>query len=311
MNQSVYQKIVALAESPEQIEKTVNYVTQNMSRFLKKKEKVLICFSQEENGAGKIIEQAILNCGCTPIWLGEDRRWMSILKLAFTTKANCIVASPLLLLGLSKLAKHMSTPLFARNVVMIGYPTTDWLVVGVRRGLDCMAWGCFDPFGGAVIAGFTCQQVDGVHIRGEEYEIEIVDEDGQMLPMGEKGRVILVPKAAPMHRLAVGDYACISAEPCPCGCTAPKLVNIDTIKDEVLELSKLGESLHYWSSVLDCRIEKTDCGLLLELVVFQGEKLPKLPTAAKLVIRPFDPETDEPFDHLEVVKNRFLSENSH
>ena len=178
-----------------------------------------------------------------------------------------------------------------------------------RTGLHGL--GLLDPFGGAVIAGFTCQQVDGVHIRGEEYEIEIVDEDGQMLPMGEKGRVILVPKAAPMHRLAVGDYACISAEPCPCGCTAPKLVNIDTIKDEVLELSKLGESLHYWSSVLDCRIEKTDCGLLLELVVFQGEKLPKLPTAAKLVIRPFNPETDEPFDHLEVVKNRFLSENSH
>jgi len=71
-------------------------------------------------------------------------------------------------------------------------------------------------------------------------------------------------------------------------------------------LSELGESLHYWSSILDCRMEKTEYGLELELVVFPGEKLPKLPTTAKLVVRPFNPETDEPFAHHEVLKKRYL-----
>lgn len=311
MDQPVYRKIAELAETPEAVERSIAYMTENMGRFLKKKEKVLICFPKRENAACHILEQTVLNCDCVPVWLGEDLRWMTILKTAFTTKSNCIVGPPLLLLGLSKLAKHFGTPLYARNVLMSGYPTTRWLVNGVRQGLDCMAWGCFDPGVGAVISGFTCQQVDGVHLRGEEYGVEIVDDDGRALPEGELGRVMLYPKADPSLRFLVGDRSRLSTKPCSCGCTSPKLIDIDTEKPDVEEMSDLGEQLHYWSSILDCRMEKTECGLELELVVFQGEKLPKLPTAAKLVVRNFNPETDEPFAHHEVLKKRYLSVNSH
>ena len=34
--------------------------------------------------------------------------------------------------------------------------------------------------------------------------------------------------------------------------------------------------------------------LEMEIVCFPGEKLPKLPSAAKLVVRPYNPKTDEP-----------------
>lgn len=311
MEQPSYLKITALAEKPEAVERSIHYMQQNMSRFLKKKEKVLICFSKKENAACHILEQAVLGCECVPIWIGEDRRWISILKMAFTSKCDCIIAPPLTLLGLSKLAKYMGTPLYARNVLMSGYPTAAWLVSGVRRGLDCMAWGCFDPGVGAVISGFTCQQVDGVHIRSEEYGVDIIGENGEVLTPGEAGRVVLYPKADPSLRFAVGDRGRLETKPCPCGCGEPKLVDIDTVKTDDQELSNLGESLHYWSSILDCRMEKTECGLELELVVFRGEKLPRLPTAAKLIIRSFNPETDKPFSHHEVLKKRYLQESAH
>lgn len=308
MEQPSYMKIAAMAETPEAVQRSIFYMHKNMSLFLKKKEKVLILFPKKDDASCRILEQAILDCECTPVWIGDDRRWMTILKTAFTTKSNCIVGPPLMLLGLSKLARHMGTPLFARNVLMGGYPTPGWLVRGVQKGLDCMAWGCFDPGIGAVISGFTCPQVDGVHIRTEEYEVDIVDENDQPLPAGEVGRVVLYPKTIPSLRFAVGDRGRLETRPCSCGNSAPKLVDIDTVKTDNLDMSNLGESLHYWSSILDCRMERTECGLELELVVFQGEKLPKLPTAAKLLVRPFNPEKDMPFDHLEVLKKRYLSE---
>jgi len=311
MERPAYEIIAALAEAPEAVERSIRYVQQNMGRFLKKREKVLLCFPKKENAACRILEQAVLGCECIPVWLGDDQRWMSILKKAFLEKCSCIVAPPLVLLGLSKLAKQMGIPLYARNVLMSGYPPTTWLVNGVRRGLDCMAWGCFDPGIGAVISGFTCQQVDGVHIRTEEYGVDIVDEEGHVLPPGQVGRVVLYHRDAPSVRFPVGDRGRLSSAPCSCGCTSPKLVDIDTEKQDNVELSDLGEGLHYWSSILDCRMEKTDCGLELELVVFPGEKLPKLPTAAKLVVRPFDPETDVPFSHQEVLKKRFFSQTAH
>ena len=311
MEQPVYRKLVELAETPEAIARSTAYMKENMSRFLKKKEKVMICFRKQENAACQILEQAILACECEPVWVGDDFRWMTLLRIAFTTKSSCIVGPPLMVLGLSKLAKNMGIPLYARNVLFSGYPTTTWMVSGVRRGLDCMAWGCFDPGPGAVISGFTCPEVDGVHLRDDVYSVEIVDGHGVPVPAGERGRVILYPKDRPELRFAMGDICRLATQPCPCGCRAPKLVDIDTLKPEGKEISDLGESLHYWSSILDCRMERTECGLELELVVFPGEKLPKLPTAAKLVVRAFNPETDEPFPHHEVLKKRYISQETH
>ena len=311
MEQPSYVKIAALAEMPEAIDKSISYVQEHMRCFLKKNEKVLILFPKKDNAACRILERAVLGCECVPIWIGEDFRWMTLLKTAFTTKCSCMVGPPLMLLGLSKLAKQMGIPLYVKNVLMSGYPTTTWLVEGVRQGLDCMAWGCFDPGVGAVIAGFTCCELNGVHIRNEEYGVEIVDENGQPLPEGEIGRVITYPKAEPTLRFAVGDRARLDTRVCTCGCRSPKLVNIDTVKTDNEELSQLGESLHYWSSILDCRMVKSECGLELEMIVFPGEKLPKLPSMAKLVVRPFNPETDEPFGHQEELKKRYLSPENH
>lgn len=311
MDQPSYIKIALLAETAEAIEKSISYMQENLRRFLKKNEKVLLLFPKQENASCRILEQAVLACECIPIWIGKDFRWMTLLKTAFTTRSSCIVGPPLMLLGLSKLSKQMGIPLSVKNVLMSGYPTTAWLVEGVRQGLDCMAWGCFDPGNGAVIAGFTCPELNGVHIRDELYTVEIVDENDHPVPEGEAGRVVLYPKAEPDFRFAVGDEARMDTRQCSCGCRAPKLVNIDTVKMGNEELSELGESLHYWSSILDCRMVKSECGLELEMIVFPGEKLPKLPTTAKLVIRPFDPETDEPFGHQEELKKRYLYPENH
>lgn len=311
MSQSSYLKLAKLTQKPEAADRSVAYLQKNMSRFLKKNDRVMILFPRQDTAACRILERAVEACGCVPLWVGEDYRWMTLLKMAFTSKCNCLVGTPLTLLGLSKLAKHMATPLYVTNVLMVGYPTTSWIVKGVRKNLDCMAWGCFDPGDGVAISGFTCSQLDGVHIRMEEYTVQIEDEKGSAVPEGEAGRVVLYPNEEPELRFVVGDRGRMDTTQCPCGDPAPKLVDIDTEKVGNEVLADLGESLHHWSSILDCRVEKTEYGMELELVVFPGEKLPQLPTVARQVIRPFDPENDKPFDHVSVLKKRFLSANPH
>ena len=307
MDRSVYQKIVAMAETPEAVERSIAYAQEHMGRFLKKKEKVLICLQKQDTVACRIMEETVLGCECTPVWLEDDFRWMTILKTAFTTKCHCIIGPPLLMLGLSKVAKHLGTPLFARNVVVSGYPATRWMVEGIEQGLDCRVWGCFDPGFGAVIAGFSCGKNKGVHLRTEEYGADVVDDAGEKVPEGQSGNLVLYPKADPALRYGLGDQGRMAHGLCRCGSDAPRLLDLETVKFENRELSDLGESLLCWSSILDCRIEKTECGLELELVVFKGEKLPKLPTAARLIVRAFNPETDAPFAHHEVLKRRYLS----
>lgn len=311
MNQKVYEELIALASTEEAIDRSVDYLARNFRSFLKRNERVLICFPEAADGIGSLMAQAVIRCEGIPSFLGEDRRWKTLLRKAFNSRCTTLVGPPLMILGLAKLSRAMGTPLSIRNVVLAGYPTMDWMVDSIRRGFDCRIWGCFEPGTGPVIAGFSCVNGKGVHLRHEEYDIDIVDAQGKKLPQNRIGRLVLYPRNAPGIRVSLNDIGRLDTTPCPCGCPDPHIMDLNVDETMDAALSELGELLHSWSSILDCRIAKTEYGLEIELVVFAGEKLPKLPNCAKLVIRPWNSETDAPFDHTMVLKKRYFSDINH
>ena len=287
-------RIEELARGPEAVQATIEYLADKL-RFLKQGEKVLICFrDHEENSISWLMEQAVIRRGAVPILWGEDQRWIRLLRLAFSNRVTTVIGFPLIVLGLCKLSRYNGTPLFIRNVVTAGYPCLDWMIDGVRKGLDCESWGCFGPGTGAVVAGFSCGKSLGVHLRDDVYGIEILGPDGRSAVPGEMGEMILYPKAEPEVRCPLGEDARIDASLCDCGSDEVRLLDLRPGRATDMELAGLGQALHSWTSVLDCYIHKGVYGLELELVVFPGEKLPELPNCAKQVIRPWCPDTDEP-----------------
>jgi hypothetical protein len=139
------------------------------------------------------------------------------------------------------------------------------------------------------------------------FGIDIVDENGEVLPAGELGQMVLYPLADPSLRYHIGDRARIATEPCPCGSSTPRLLDIYVSQYDEPSIVELGQEMHKWTSILDCRIERSEAGVEIEIVCFPGEKLPKLPSAAKMTVRPYNPKTDEPFQyrHLTGSKRSF------
>lgn len=310
MKTPAYYEMEALAVQPEALESTVRYLADKMSAFVRRGEHVLICFPDTPNTIGDLFAKAVKRCEAFPEFCGEDIRWKTLLRQAFIGMYETVVAHPLVILGLAKLARRTNVPLVLRNVLMAGHPTSEWMVKGIQSGLDCKFWGCFDPGTEGIVAGFTC--ADGeVHLRDDIYGVEIVDKNGTPVAPGEIGEVILYPKTAPHIRVRTGYSARLDTKPCTCGCTSPRLVDLGQGMHVDQELSKLAQELHSWSSILDCRLEKGPHGLEMEVVVFQGEKLPKLPSAAKLVVRPWNPEKDVPIALVFDWRNQSFSEKSH
>lgn len=280
----------------EERRKTVQYLASHMGKFLRKNDRMLICFPDEGEGSiGALMARAIHVCGGKPIFWGPDQRWLTLMRQAFTTRASAIVGPPLVILGLAKLSRATGTPLYIRNAVTAGYPCLDWMTDGIRIGLDCQTWVCFGPGTDAVVSGFSCGKGVGFHMRDDAFGFEIVDHEDGQLPEGEAGNVVLHPIDRPDLRYRVVESAILDTSPCSCGCRSPRLMDIRTGRDVNPVLSTLGEQLHYWTSVLDCKLAMGDYGLEIELVVFPGEQLPKLPSCAKQVVRPWDPEKDMPF----------------
>lgn len=297
MNRSAYRCLAEMAGDPEELEASIAYLAHHLGLFLRQREHVLICFqTREKGGIGWLMEQAVLRCNAIPHVWGEDNRWWALLRMAFVTKSTCIIGAPLLVLGLTKLKKAYSTPLYIRKVIIAGYPCLQWMIDGIVKGLDCEMGGCFGLGRTGVIAGFACGHSWGVHLREDVYGVDIVDEKGRSLPEGETGEIVLYPKKKPELRVKTGENARLVLTPCECGCKAPRIMDFTPGRTEGDKtLLTLGEELQSWTSILDCKLNRSEYGLEIELVVFPGEKLPKLPSAAKMHIHNFDPETERPF----------------
>lgn len=73
----------------------------------------------------------------------------------------------------------------------------------------------------------------------------------------------------------------------------PEQVEMNNYTDNLH--SELEDQLLSWSGILDFHAETTLYGNYLEVVTFPGEKIPPLPSCAKLNLRVWEPETDVPF----------------
>lgn len=302
MEHPAYEKIAAIASTPEELAKTQEYVVSHLRQFLKNQDTVLICFrAQNPWDLGSIFREAVLALEGTPVLAGPDYRWKTLLRQAFSTHATVIIGPPLVILGLSKVARATGTPLNIHHVVTSGYPCADWAIEGIGKGLDCAPWGCFCPGIGPLVSGFSCGKSPGVHIRDDRYRVTVDAQDGEV------GQIRLHSRLLPEIVLPLGDCGRIETAPCACGCDTPRLVDIAAPQRLGPELDELYQQLHSWTSILDCRLEKGEHGLEIELVVFPGEKLPKLPSCAKRIIRAWKPEQDEPFDWM--VRSEELKEN--
>ncbi len=304
MNASAETKFRRSMTSPEQLEASIAYMTEKMSRFLKRRERVLICMPDTHGSVGWVIAQAVERCDGIPVWLGEDRRWKTLIRTAFSSRCGTIVTEPLVLLGLSKLAKNMGVPLFIRNAILAGYPCMPWMREGMQHGLDCRTYGCFDPAG--VVAGFIVPEEMVLWIRKDVFDAYTLDEEGNRLPDGENGEVVVCSAADPQVQLPMEYLGCIQHIPCDDGPDEIGLTNMTVGRNVEPDIARLSGHLHRWTSILDCRVTRGDYGLELEIVTYPGEKLPKLPSCAKQVVRPWDPETEIPFSilfHENVGKN--------
>ena len=294
--QNSYEHILELETTPEALEATVKYLSERLKPFLQTLEPVLICYPDEgPKSLGGVFKEAVLRCNANPVFWGPDYRWKELLRTAFHSHANTVVGHPLVVLGLMKLARATSTPLYFFDVIVCGDPFSHWMVDDLKLGLDCKIWGCYAVRSGPVVAGFSCPQEAGIHIREDVFAPHFPDQPGSDTYASMRGRLYFQSVKDPSVVYDPMVQALVHYQSCSCGCDEPRVVETGSVRDDIRAREVLEDKFLAWSSVLDYYSENTESGMALELVVFPGESLPKVPSAAKLKIRPWNPDVDIPF----------------
>ena len=305
MKEDSYEKLYRIETTPAALDAAREFLAERLRVFMYKEEPVLICFPDEgPKSFGGIVGQAVRDCGGVPVFWGPDYRWKELLRQAFHTHAHTVIANPLVVLGLMKVAKATATPLYIHNVVLCGYPYARWMLDDVKKGLDCRIWGCYSVRSGPVVVGFTCDQEAGIHVRDDRFTAEVLDEKGESLPDPNRGRLVFASTKDSSVVYDPEETSILMHQPCSCGCDAPRIVETVYIGRGNPTKYALEERFLGWSSVLDFRATQTEFGIDLELVVFPDEPLPPLPSCARLTVRHWDPDMEVPFYMLDNFVNK-------
>jgi len=76
---------------------------------------------------------------------------------------------------------------------------------------------------------FECERRNGYHINTDVFVVRVIDEDGNTLPNGETGEIVisnLVNTSTILLNYRTGDRGRIDPEPCPCGRRLPVLKDL-------------------------------------------------------------------------------------
>lgn len=149
---------------------------------------------------------------------------------------------------------HFHAVFSTAEVLLPTYRTT------IENQFQCEVFDGYGSYDGGGQA-FECQTHQGFHISVEKVILEIVDENGQRLPPGKPGRIIVTDLhnyAMPFFRYEVGDMGRLSDKPCVCGRSLPILDSLEGRTTDIIKLSN-GISLAGPSITLmfkDCHIKQ-------------------------------------------------------
>ncbi len=163
------------------------------------------------------------------------------------------VHRPTVLIGvpsmLAKVAVHASEEgddprgLRLERIVAIGEPVRDKnldTLPSVARIQELWNTGIYSTYASTEMASTfcECEAMKGGHMRPELIYVEILDEDGQKVPDGRIGEVVVTPlgvQGMPLMRFRTGDISFAIEEPCSCGRTTRRIGPVLGRKSQLLK----------------------------------------------------------------------------
>ncbi|GAB6143594.1 AMP-binding protein [Desulfocicer niacini] len=139
---------------------------------------------------------------------------------------DCIIGLPVQVLSLVRWPGNSITPGRIKSVLLSG----DYLPGSITKAIQ-RAWGCpvFNHYGmteTGLGGGVECKALQGCHLREADLLLEIVDKQGNAVPDGQSGEIVLTTltrTGMPLIRYRTGDVSRLLTSRCDCGSTLKRL----------------------------------------------------------------------------------------
>ena len=207
---------------------TVGFFAAGIGEFVSPGDTVCVAMPfSGPDGLGELICRAVESLGARPVRMGAGRSLDEQAEMLDTERPEAYIGMPVPLLGL---IRWMGSTGSLRRALVSGDACPEGVMHELERLLGARLFPHYGSremcLGGAV----TCPAHEGMHLRENHVIAEIVSPEGEALPAGEFGELVITTvdmQAMPLIRYKTGDYTRFLAEPCPCGGVTRRL---DTVR---------------------------------------------------------------------------------
>jgi phenylacetate-CoA ligase len=213
--------------------------------------------------AGLAYTTGLRELGCAVVRVGASSATL-VLETIERVRPTAIVAVPSFLRHVADKAREIKFDLrkfSIKKAVCIGEPIRNGAFELNNSGCAIEnSWGTkvYSTYGVTELANSLCECDAGAggHLHNEQLHIEILDDDGKILPDGQIGEVVATTfgvEAMPLIRYRTGDCAALFSKKCKCGRATPRIGPIVGRKNQKLKFK--GASL--FPSTLASVLEET------------------------------------------------------
>ncbi|NCB51034.1 MAG: phenylacetate--CoA ligase family protein [Clostridia bacterium] len=254
--------------TPGDCNNTVSFFAAGLSELVFPGSRTMICMPfSGPYGLGELISEAIESLGATPLKTGVGKTYGELCASLETQSPDTYVGMPAHLLAMLKYCGKGTL----QRALVSGDACAGPVLDAIEKRLGTKLFPHYGSremgLGGAV----TCPAHEGMHLRENHVIAEIVDDNGNVLPRGEYGELVITTigmEAMPLVRYRTGDYTRILKEPCPCG---SRLLRLDSIERRAKgpDIVALDELLLDLDDVVDFKAEIQNCVLYIDALTLR------------------------------------------
>ncbi len=238
----------------DDIENTVQLYEAGLGELIFPGSTTMICFPfSGPFGVGELISEAVSRLGARPLKTGPFLCYGEYSELLERERPDTFVGMPAQLLGL---LRYCGKRTLLRALVS-GDACPQSIMLGCEEILESRLFPHYGSREMGMAGAISCQAHEGMHLRENHIIAEIVDNEGNILPKGEWGELVITTigmEAMPMIRYRTGDFTRILPDPCPCGSAALRLDRIER-KHEGFGISELDGIVFSDPCAVDCRYD--------------------------------------------------------
>ena len=198
-------------------------------------------------GLGELIAETIERLGAKPLKLGIDKSYGELKAVMEKERPDTFVGMPVQLLSILRVCGRGSL----RRALVSADACPETVMKECERILGSSLFPHYGSREMALGGAISCHAHEGMHLRENHVIAEIIDADGNVLPRGEYGELVITTigmEAMPLIRYRTGDYTRILPEPCPCG---SPLLRLDTLRRSDSRMAELDDTLFRLPGIID------------------------------------------------------------